>query len=87
MGGRVRVDSALDVGTTVRWDVWLEPALLPVPDEDEALDEQAMWRMSHIQLNILLAEDNAMNQAVILRMLHFYDCHVRTLLGISTLMM
>lgn len=93
MGGSARVESALGVGTTVYWyahrlgstaadsdrDVWLEPANAPVVNREEILDEIALRRMPNVQLNILLAEDNAMNQAVILQMLKAYDCQVRLL--------
>ncbi len=76
MGGRIRLDSLPGEGSTFSVELDLEPVRggVEIPDEEAPLPKPAP--ASSGRGRILVAEDNALNQKVILRALERINCDV-----------
>ncbi len=72
MGGTIEVQSQLGAGSTFQFTAWFRKT----PASSETEDRSNTLRHSNRQLNILIAEDNAVNRRLITKLLESAGHHV-----------
>lgn len=75
MGGEIKVESLLNQGSTFTFCVQLEPGIPPVQIPDNGGGEEG--KLADVYpLSILVAEDNILNQKLIVRIMEHYGYHI-----------
>ena len=72
MGGQIALESRPGVGTTVRFDIWVERGAGVQPDKAQSSNSTTILRGA----KILVVEDNALNQEVVRGLLELIGIHV-----------